>query len=230
VSHFDELKRVLELHQRTYKLFRWMAERVRTQTLNFSVLHRDASTAEAAEEWIRRNHANLPADARPEPSTESEFARLLASYLSTSFEPVEVKERLVSSCGCYCACCAYLANAPALKARKISSAAQRDARKLIELFCVELASGDGIPFTAGDAIRFIEDCPELLADLQLGAYCRELLRRSKFASQGAGVYALWREIAWENGRPRRGFRIVPETVAAGEQRILERMGATSAGR
>jgi hypothetical protein len=36
--------------------------------------------------------------------------------------------------------------------------------------------------------------PDLAQPLSLWSYAHELVRRSRFASQGAGVYALWRAL------------------------------------
>ena len=56
-------------------------------------------------------------------------------------------------------------------------------------------------------------------DVALATWGFEMLRRSEFASQGEAVLALWREFAWEAGRPRRGFRLTARAIVEAERRV-----------
>jgi hypothetical protein len=65
---FDEmlLARVLDLHEKSCALLRWVEESLRNGRLSFAIVHGGTDSAAAAEEWIGHHLANIPADIRPE--------------------------------------------------------------------------------------------------------------------------------------------------------------------
>ena len=54
-------------------------------------------------------------------------------------------------------------------------------------------------------------------------YRNELIRRTRFASQGEGVLVLWRELAWEGTAPKKGFKLTTEDILNAEKTIIEQM-------
>ena len=65
------------------------------------------------------------------------------------------------------------------------------------------------------------DDPALSEQIALATYTTELIRRTEFASQGVGILALWREVAWEGSEPKKKFRLNPKKVLAAEARIRQ---------
>ncbi len=153
--NFQRLARVLELHEKSFALLRWVRDSLKQGKISFSVVHQSSDTAVAAEEWIRRHLGNIPVEARPLEDDAAIFARLFVSFLTTSF-------RLNS-------------NATRLISKSISRA----------------------------------------------TWGSELLRRSVFASQGEAVLALWREFAWQNGSPKRKFKLTAQCLIEAEQAIAD---------
>ena len=221
-----ELERVFDLQQRSYRLLLWVNRQLRRGGLDFSHAHEALSAADAAEEWIRRHLASLPADARPEKAADiASFAHLFASYLTTSFELVEKPGyRLASHDNCYCPICSYLVAADRLKTRKVTRGAQESALELKRAFLQALAEDSELALIA-EEIEGLLTRQELAPHVALATYAAELLRRSQFASQGKGILALWREIAWEKGSPRPGFELTAKGVLAAEKAIVGAMGA-----
>ena len=85
---FDEqqVARVLDLHEKSYALLRWVNASLRSGRLTFTTVHGTSDSAAAAQEWIGRHLANIPDDARPHQSDVTVFARLFTSFLTTSFQ------------------------------------------------------------------------------------------------------------------------------------------------
>jgi len=61
-------------------------------------------------------------------------------------------------------------------------------------------------------------------DISLTTYANELIRRSKFASQGEAILVLWREIAWKDNRLDRKFKLSANAIIDAESRILKKLG------
>src|SRR5262245_21290178 len=110
------LNEVIDLQARSYRLLLWAKHALQSNLLNFGVMHNARAAAEAAEEWIGRHYANLPADASPKPDQLRKFASLFSSYLTTSFVlRKQPGTYLKSACGCVCTCCLYLTQADQLQ-------------------------------------------------------------------------------------------------------------------
>ncbi len=227
-----ELSRVVSLQEKTYQLLRWVNEHLRRGSLDFGVVHTATTTSEAAAEWIGRHLDNLPTAMRPRADEVEDFARLFASYLTTSFELKEKPdERLKSGCGCWCPFCTYVVSADNLTVRNPSKKAKQSAVNLKELYIKFLAESLELEASAAR----LDDClstPALAESVSLATYAHELIRRSRFASQGEGILVLWREIAWESGfvnddpkrpyrRAKKGFKINAEEVLSAERRIVD---------
>jgi hypothetical protein len=215
------LQTVLQLHEKTFALLRWVGGQLRHGSLDWSRDHADMSAGEAAEDWLRRNLHNLPGDARPGEEELRAFARLFASYLQTSFEIVRPEHgRRLSSCGCDCCFCSYLSSAPYLKPRSLSKKARATAMELKRLYLQELARDTGVSVNPERGAELTFGQSPLTRELALAAYAKELIRRTEFMTQGEGVYALWREFAWKDGHPDRGFRLTAKAIAQAQNNLL----------
>lgn len=114
----EDLERVVTLQQKSYQLLRWVNDALRSGTLNFNQVHEAADVSVAAKEWVGRHFHSIPAEARPDAAELEPFARLFASYLTTSFDLVaQPGTRRVPPAGCYCGFCSYLAAADHLRVR-----------------------------------------------------------------------------------------------------------------
>jgi hypothetical protein len=218
----DQVEALLEMQRRSYALLRWVGEKVEAGTLPLGALHGALDAPQAAADWLSRNDASLPADARPPDSKLDAFAHLFASYLVTSFEVASTKR--VRS-GCCCGFCTYLVNAPNLKAQTPSRVDEQIARRL-KLDCLEaLAVESGVPLLRDELESLVSSRVELARPLAIVTYVRELGRRSSFRGQGRPVLALWREFAWRNGRPVRSFELRADAVLDAERAVCESIRA-----
>ncbi len=214
----EALEDLLRLHELSYRLFRWVGTTLRSGGLSFSVVHGATDSAAAAEEWISRNLESLPRELRPSPRDLAPLSHLFASFLTTSFV-LPARPRVFRDDGsCRCPCCTYLVAAHLLVLRNPTAKDKLQAEKL-QLLCLEaLAESEGVPLSVG--LRKSVPCdPMLTQDLAHLSYAFELRRRSEYASQGTAVLALWRSIAWENGRLRKNFALTPGRILEAQTRL-----------
>jgi len=87
-----------------------------------------------------------------------------------------------------------------------------------------------LPLFANEVDRFLGEHPELDRDVAIVAWTLEVPRRGEFRGQGEPVLALWREIAWKEGRPDRKFEPTAEFVLAAEARVGESLKKAHSGR
>ena len=220
-----ELGRALRLQQQTYGLLKWLNQHLRNGSLSFSVVHRATGGAAAAEEWLVRNRAHIPPALAPADSERHEFAHLLVSYLQTSFElPAGKVTERIADCHCYCDYCSYVIALHRLVPRQPEGRDRRSAHELKRLFLESLVADLGYPLEkpVEDAV-FANKASSL--DLSCTTYAHHLIRRTQFASQGAALLVLWRDVAWEDGRkPKKKFELSAAHVLACEERLRRTIG------
>jgi hypothetical protein len=220
----EQLSRIVGLHEKSYALLRWVKLTLRTGGLSFTVVHDANDSVAAAREWIGRHVKNIPDDARPEPADLPEFARLFASFLTTSFQLSANSLRRVSPCGCYCSFCSYLQAGPNLDLRTPSKKQFETALELKRIYLCRLAS-ELTPQPSQTMTEIVLGADQLREPIAMATWGAELVRRSQFASQGEAVLALWREFAWAKGRPRPRFQITARAICDAERRICESLRA-----
>lgn len=220
----QELERVVDLQQKSYQLLRWVNDALRSGTLNFSTVHQADDVSEAAKQWVGRHFHSLPGDARPNETELEPFARLFASYLTTSFDLIaQPGMRRVSDTGCYCTFCSYLASADHLRVRTPDKKAKQRAQQMKDLYLSSLIAESGAALTAAGRQALLSD-PNLADDISFATYGRELVRRSQFASQGEGVLVLWREIAWDHrSKVKKGFALSAKRILDAETALVARL-------
>ena len=216
----QRLKRLLAIHDKSYGLFLWVNSGLMNRRRSLSAVAKTLAFSEAALQWIRANRAGMPEQFRPDPEEQEEFAHLFVSYLATSFEVVD---RLRVSCrGCWC--CSFWIESKHLRRRDPDKKAREVARQLKVLYLRGLAEELELPLLDPELERFAADRGDLRPQIALATYARELERRSRFASQGEGTLALWREIAWkEGGGPKQNFKLKVEEILKAEAAIREKL-------
>lgn len=214
------LKRLLALHEKSYGLFLWLNQRLRSGAPPLASVRDTLAFSEAAEDWLRRNEAGIPERFRPGKGEREEMAHLFVSFLATSFEVVD--RAATRACpGCWC--CIYWIESRHLRRRDPDKKARRDAHRLEVLYLRGLAEEAGFPRLDAELERFATDHKDLRPQLALATYVRELERRSRFASQGEGSLALWREIAWTERGPKPKFRLKVDEILKAEAALRERL-------
>ena len=213
------LKRLLALHEKSYALFKWLNGSLSRGKRSLASVQSTLSFSEAASDWLRRNRAGLPDDLRPAETDLEDFAHLFVSYLATSFEVVD--GTMVRACP-GCCCCVYWLGNRHLRARNPDRKAKATAGKLKVLALRSLADEAELPFTDAELQAFVRERADLAASLSLFAYAHELFRRTRFASQGEAVLALWREVAWDpKGSPKRKFRLKADAILKAERTLRD---------
>ena len=222
----ERLDRLLALHDKSYRLFNWANEGLRSGPRLAAAT--DGSTlAEAAGLWMRRNAAAFPADLRPATDEVDELAHLFVSYLATSFEVVETRFFRTTCAGCFC--CGYWQSKRHLRRQRPGRKAQADARELQVLYVRGLSLAMGLTFSDADLGAFVRDRRDIREELALSTYVHELDRRSSFGSQGEGILVLWRAFAWKDGKLRRRFRLTAEGALSAEEAVRSRLIAHADG-
>jgi len=217
----DQVDEILDLQRRSYTLLRWIDAKVQSGTLPLGSLHGALDASSAAAEWLSRNAASLPADARPPEGRLEKFAHLFASYLVTSFQ-ISARKR-ISCAACGCELCSYLVDVPNLRVRAPSKLDERIAAH-VKLDCLEaLAAEAGAPLFRTELESLIAANQDLRRPLAIVAYVRELDRRSTYRGQGRPVLALWREFAWKGGRPDKKFELTSDEVLGAEKAIRDKL-------
>lgn len=221
----EEVFQAIDLHQRSYNLLMWLSAAVSKGIIRFDRAHDYMDEAEAAEDWIEGHYLNLPAHCRPGREQLPAFARFFATYLTTSFELVKKPgQQLTSPCGCYCPLCAYLIAAPNLKTKKLSRHDKERARK-IKITALQQLSMTHNAHLDREQLEKLIDSESAARDVALLAYGQQLVARTHGQSQGPAVLALWREIAWDKGSPRKGFELEAEEILRAEQSLANAITA-----
>jgi len=222
----NELKKVIELHQKSYNLFLWLnkklkdfGRRSKEHTL-FDEVHEKVSFYKGCFAWISRHFGEFPHDARPAESEIEPFAYLFTSFLTTSFI---VTDKVRVSDGCPCPFCTFFYDITAFQVRNPDKKARLRAEKLKARYIEKLDREAELPSVPSNIEEWIPENPELSRDISLATYAQELIRRSKFTSQGEAILALWREIAWKDNHLDKKFKLSAKAIIHAESRILEKL-------
>ena len=208
-----KLERLIALHEKAYRLFAWLNRSLKGGKRPLATVAPALAFAEAAAEWLKANRSNIPEAVRPDPGDMPDFPHLFVSFLATSFEIAD-RSAFRACPGCWC--CIYWVDSKHLRARNPDRKARLQARRLKMLYL----SGAGVK----DAESFYARNRDLWPAITLATYVSELDRRSKFASQGEGSLALWRELAWEpGGGPKKKFKLKAEAILKAETAIIARV-------
>ena len=217
-----EMRRLVEMQQRSYLLLKWMAKAVSEGFVNFETAHHYSTLPEAAEGWIRRHYLNIPENARPPREDLAAFCAFFSTYLTNSFDLISHPGKRLYSPGahCFCPICSWLVEAPHLKAKKLTAGDKRRAQTMRINVLMNLAAQYRLGAGEG-GIQELLDARQVFEDASLVAYGYDLLQREKGIANGPAVLALWRGFAWnESGSPKQGFRLKAEMIVDAENRLL----------
>ncbi len=217
----DRLQLAIDIHARSYRLLRWVAEAVGKGFIPATRAHEYADAADSALDWLDEHYLNLPTEARPDKSHLREFANYFSTYVTTSFDIIEQPGmKLISSCGCYCPMCSHLINAPHLQVKQPSHRDKQRARKLMADRVQQLALEEGLRVTHDQAEK-ITAIPQIRRSAGFSAYGHWLIKRLDGLTDGPAVLALWREIAWlRSGSPIANFVLRYEDFIAAEKELV----------
>ena len=223
----DDLTLAIDIHQRSYKLLRWVIEAVGRGFISGTHAHEFAGIADVALDWVEQHYLNFPTEMRPDRRHLTEFANYFSTYLITSFHIVEQPGmQLQSRCGCYCPMCSHLANASHLKTKKLSKKDKNRAMSLMVDRVNALALEEDLTLKSEDAtnIALHEDTRRSAG---YSAYGYWLIKRMEGYSDGKSVLALWREIAWNpEGSPRKNFTLSYEDFRSAEESLMDAIQIT----
>jgi hypothetical protein len=218
-----EITTAVDLHRRAYQLLRWLEQAIRDGKILFDQAHEVTSVAEAARQWVERHYFTLPPRCRPNDPSGSQleqFANLVASYLTASFDLIEEPgKRKASDCGCWCPFCTYLVSLPHLRPKKLTQADKQRARELIHECLGRLAHEQGHPLES-DAIEELLEDSALREKAAMVAYGDQLLKRMHGDLTDPSTLALWRIFAWEPaGSPKHGFQLSASEIVRAERTL-----------
>ena len=221
---YKELEKVIELHEKSYKLFLWiniklkeLGSKSRKNTL-FDEVHEKASFYTSSFNWIRKHYNEIPFDSKPEILDIESFAHLFTSYLKTSFI---VSNKVKVTDGCPCPFCTFFYDVTAFQVRNPNKKATENAQKLKSLYIQNLCREAELNSVPNNIDEWILNHEKLSNDVSLATYTHELIRRSKYTSQGEGILVLWREIAWKDNHLNKKFKLSPQVIISAESCILD---------
>jgi len=179
--NLHELEAAIDLQKRAYALLLWLGKNGPTRP---SLLDEESLSAPSfCEHWLRGSLSVLPSELRPAADELQSFARVLTSFFNTSFHIDHHHgggRRLVRGQG----------YSDARHRRHAGRRANERAHELVSLALEALAREENV----GTSPQMLEDVTKdasVGAALNLWAYGCELVRRTKFASQGPAVHDLW---------------------------------------
>ena len=200
----SELEQAMELQRRAYALLLW------TWRTGREMLDPDAlSSAASAQRWLARNWNALDPEHRPETTELECFSFMLTSFFNTSFH----LERSGMGRGW-----------KLVRGRQYKSGrnrkhargrAQAAAEELARLALKILANEEKLAFTPEMIERVLRD-PLLASPVALWAYGCEVVRRSRFASQGQAVHELWLNLEQEKRK-----RVTAAKIWEAREQLLE---------
>lgn len=220
-----QIRRAVEMQHRSYLLLKWMASAVRDGFINFETAHAYSTLPEAAESWILGHYFNIPSNARPAQEGLGAFSEFFSTYLTNSFDLIANPGKQLYSPHdhCFCPMCSWLADAPNLKAKKVTSADKRRAEKMRIGTLLQVALENQITITESEITEVLEG-NEHVERASLVAYGYDLLQRMKGIANGPAVLSLWRGFAWTKaGSPKSGFRLTADLIIDAERRMIEVM-------
>ncbi len=215
------IEKAVLIQQRSFKLFKWIGDAMEQGFISFTRAHGYASATESAYDWIVEHYENLPIETRPEKEWLREFCNFFGTYMTASFDLVEVPgKRLMSYDGCYCPLCTYLANASHLQAKKLTAHDKQRAIRKCAARLEMLAREEGFTMSQEQASAIAES-KEHRKDAAYSAYGFSPIERMRGAELGPHVLALWRMIAWKpEGSPIKGFVLKAEDIMKAEERLV----------
>ena len=208
-----ELQTIVDLHKKAYDLLLWLNRQARSRPALLKVAQAESLVStERCIAWIKRHLNDFPVELRPRPDEFQIFGHLFSSFFNTSFRVVETQgwDGLETSLS---------RGAKSFQGRRHKKHTQRReesaADELKRLALTGLAEERGLDLVANVLEQALVE-PSLAEDLALWTYARELIRRTRFASQRGVVHRLWLALD-ENVRK----RLSAEAIYKSRDRLLQ---------
>jgi hypothetical protein len=217
----ERLLLAIDIHSRSYKLFKWIGAAIEKKIIPLGRAEKHSDSPEAAIEWIESNCLLFPKELQPSSADLREFCCYFWTYLITSFDAVaQPGTRLMpGDCGCMCPMCARIRNAPHLQPKKLKKADKLRAVELMVERVQALAEEEHLTVAAQRCREIVDDATTRRA-AGFSTYGYWLINRLSGHTDGPSVLALWREIAWNReGSPIRDFRLRYDDFAAAEEHL-----------
>jgi hypothetical protein len=204
----DKLEFALTIHDRSYRLLKWVSEAIDKGFIPITRAHDYANEKVAALDWIESNYQNVPAAVRPPKEDLIPFANFFSTYLTSSFEFVAKPGMQRKSWdGCFCPWCSRMVAAPHLRPKSLTKRDKRRAGELMAERMITLGKEHGIEVASEQVEAFMNDEAKR-RKAAYSTYGHWLIRRLDGQSEGPALLALWREMAWKrSGSPIQGFEL-----------------------
>jgi len=199
----NELNHVLHLQAIAYRIILWLNEQAWRDSRRLNTAEIEAIRfGSSCVKWVERMHGELPPELRVNQADWPALANLIAAFLQTSFSCQTSRQRWDGP------------RVPQLVACGEVRKARTEAIQLEQISLKVLAEDAGIT-TDHDRIMLVVNDPAKRDDLVLWSYAVELVRRSRFASQGHAVHSLWKQL---DPKARRNLKA--EDIWAARSRLL----------
>ncbi len=197
----------------------YIRDQIDNNKFSFSRSHHGEEQSEVIFGWIKTYYDYLPKSILPEKTELRGFSNYFTSFLTTSFNLVEVPEITDIRSGCYCDICLQFANVSHLKSIAPLKYDRRIAKdKRVEMV-LELAHFYKVHLSEKRATE-IANSKWTIKQVAYLTYTKALFQRIQFGEGGVYILALWRQFAWnERGAPIRDFNLKVEEVLKAERRI-----------
>jgi hypothetical protein len=223
----DELARVLVQHQKSYELYLWLNKRFREGHPPFKDLSESIHEYEAAKKWLQRNNPAFPAAIRLAADEFESVAHLFVSFIHTSFQVIKESISSTHGCGPQCGYCGHWLVGVHLGKRSITNKDKADADKIKRVYLRQLNTH----MTDDQITAMFKQDKDFAHATAVAAYGHELIRRSKFQSQGGGSLALWKEIQppdtrplWKRRKKRPKFDLSAKSFLEAEKKVKSVLG------
>lgn len=219
----QELINAVKIQRLSYSFLTWLSEQLDNGRMTLSTNHGDIPFSEVIFDWVDAHYDFLPMSIRPEKEDMKAFSNYFASYLTTSFDIEENPEQgILSSTGCFCEVCTYIGNLPHLRIKSPDKLDKIEAKDRRTEIIQELAVQEGINLSYS-ICKEMANSEQYRRDAAYLAYAKSLLERIQSSTGGVYMLVLWREIAWENGAPIKGFTLEAEEILKAEQKLKNRL-------
>ncbi len=214
-----ELSEAIEASDRAYGLLIWLGDLVNDDRVSPADVRKILSAPAAAEAFLLAHDASVPSGLRPNARERPATAFILGSYLTVSFDladEITHEARPDPSCGPGCPWCWHVERKPHLTTKKLTKTEKQRAQSIMES-AVHTRAESVQPESVESAVGVV--LAEHSREVATVAYADELIRRASGQRSGLWALALWRQMAWAGGSPRKGFAFTVDFVVAAEENL-----------
>jgi len=221
-----QLSKAIAIRDQSYQLLMWISDAIDNQLIPPSQAERHSGGPDAATQWLMSNFHGIPTHLLPSRNNIPEFAAFFSTYLTSSFDVVEVPgTKGVGPSRCPCEVCVRMMNAPHLQTKKLYARDKRRADVLMAESLGELANANSLRLTEQQAQQLVTH-QHTRRQAAYVAYGKSLIERLSGDSDGPAVLAIWRLIAWDpRGGMRPNFTLDVNDFKAAEDELLSAIRA-----